>query len=114
MSSVASRYRPLADHLAALPPDVAAVTLPLSAIEALIGGPLPASARTSNWWTNSPTQHAARLWLAVGWRVTGREMRRLPATVTFARIDAASTPSSHAPYRPPAPLAGRGWLRRGS
>ena len=45
------------------------VTLSFAEIEAILGRPLPASARRHRaWWSNSETQTVPRQWLAAGWR----------------------------------------------
>ena len=82
-------YAPLADHLAARgAAGEWRVTLTFAAIEALLGRPLPATARESRrhrqWWqgnVNSP--HAWYGWQRVGWRV--ETVDRAAETVTFAR-----------------------------
>ena len=82
-------YAPLADHLAGR---AAAgewrVTLTFATIAALIGRPLPASARAANhyraWWhgrTGAP--HAWYGWQRGGWTVEAVD--RAAETVTFAR-----------------------------
>jgi len=78
-------WRPLAAHLAAQPSGVGRVTLTLPEIEALVGGPLPPSAGTQAAWMNAWGNARARLWLAAGWHVAARAMRRDPPAVTFAR-----------------------------
>lgn len=74
------RYRPLVQYLAALPADQARVRLSVAAIEALIGGPLPVSARaTPNYWRYS----LARQWAPLGF--TADLDRRDGGSVTFTR-----------------------------
>ncbi len=61
-----SRYRALADHLAACPAKELTLTFPET--EAILGTPLSASARSSrSWWIDARLAHA-RLWRALGWR----------------------------------------------
>ncbi len=64
-----SKYAALADHLRSL--SSLETRLSFADIEALIGGPLPESARKHRrWWGNSRTADShtwAHLWLAAGW-----------------------------------------------
>ena len=82
-------YAPLADHLAAhAAAGAACVTLPFAAIEALLGRPLPATARAARrhvpWWRgDAGAPHAWYGWQRVGWRV--ETVDRAAETVTFAR-----------------------------
>ncbi len=66
-----SRYARLAVYLQSLPQQQERAALTFEQIEALIGGPLPASARRHRaWWANDSVAHThSRLWLDVGWRV---------------------------------------------
>ena len=66
---MAAKYAPLTQYLAAQPG--ATVTLTFADIEALLGAPLPASARRrTDWWGNHiRSQSHTRAWTAVGWRV---------------------------------------------
>ena len=86
---IARVYAPLADHPAA---SRAAgewrVTLTFAAIEALLGRPLPATARVARrhrqWWHDGAFRpHAWYGWLRVGWQVEAIELAA--ETVTFAR-----------------------------
>ncbi len=89
MTTRATPYARLGDHLAAQPPRVDRVTLPFAAIEALLGRPLPPTARDPgwrgrNWWTRPDGQHYAwDGWVTVGWEVAAVD--RAAETVTFAR-----------------------------
>ena len=82
-------YAPLADHLAARgAAGEWRVTLTFAAIEALIGRPLPATARAlrghRSWWggqANLP--HAWYGWQRGGWTI--ETVERAAETVTFAR-----------------------------
>ena len=78
-------YQPLADFLAAQPPETAAVTLTLAEIAQLLGRPVPASAHTRAWWGNHPSSRRAPAWLAVGWRTQPPQSRQLPVRITFVR-----------------------------
>ncbi len=61
-----SRYRALADHLAMRAER--AITRTFAEIEAILGMPLSATARTSrSWWIDRASAHV-RLWDARGWR----------------------------------------------
>ena len=63
-----SKYAPLGDHLRKQ--TLGEIVLTISEIEALIGGPLPASAERPQWWanrTNPRTNHVQReAWRAAG------------------------------------------------
>jgi hypothetical protein len=65
-----SKYAPLQQHLASLDQDTWTATF--ADIEAVLGFPLPASARKHRaWWANDagPGQHPhAKAWLGAGWR----------------------------------------------
>ena len=91
-----SKYQPLADSLAALPADVARITLRLQQIEMLLGAPLPPSARSRAFWTNARSAWSgtvqARAWRRVGWRVAVFDYRA--ATVTFTRAGSAGEPAA--------------------
>ncbi len=86
------KYQPLADFLAAQPPETETVTLTLRAIEALVGQALPLSAHRREWSGNNPARHPARTWLGVGWRVTHAQVRQPPSAITFARTSRATLP----------------------
>jgi hypothetical protein len=62
-------YGPLVASLVALPPETASVTLTLAEVEAIIGAPLPPSARTRAWWWHAAHARQPRAWHRVGWRV---------------------------------------------
>jgi len=87
-------YQPIADHLAALPPEVLVVTLTLRAIETILREPLPRSASTAMWWSNAPSARPGRVWLTAGWRVAGHDFRRAVPTVTFTRATATGQPAA--------------------
>ena len=94
-----SKYQPLADYLAALPPETEAVTLTFPAIEALLGAPLPRSAVRTMFWTNARQPRGSlsqvRAVQGVGWRIGG--VRWAPGggrAVTFVR---AELPAGGAP-----------------
>jgi hypothetical protein len=106
------KYEPLRRYLLALPSEVTTVTLTLAEITAIIGGPLPATARLRPWWGNHPRASHSRAWLDAGWRVTGRDVRSALPTVTFTR--AASTPELSAPSRRRTPQAGPERRRSGT
>ena len=106
------KYQPLADYLAALPPELTRITLPLRQIEVVLGEPLPRQASTAVWWSNTPRLQHARAWMGAGWYVTARSLRSTPATITFER-GADSVPQPFAPRRRRAPQAGRARRRGG-
>ena len=82
-----SRYQPLADYLAALPPETGSVTLSFPAIEVILGKELPAGASTVAWWSTARAAHTPRPWLVAGWRTVGLRLRQTPRVVTFVRAD---------------------------
>lgn len=65
-----SKYDPLKLHLCSWHADRAPMTF--SQIEALLGFPLPRSAREHQaWWANTEGTHShARSWLGAGWRTS--------------------------------------------
>lgn len=78
---IPSRYQPLVDHLAAATGDE--VVLTFARIEALIGGPVPISARVhAGYWAGANTP-PARLLGAAGWRGT---IERSRTRVRFVRV----------------------------
>jgi hypothetical protein len=72
-SDAVSRYQALCDHLRAARGDV---PMGFAEIEAVVGAPLPASARRHRgWWSNNPTNSGAtRAWLAAGYRTAEVDM----------------------------------------
>jgi hypothetical protein len=83
------KYDPLRRYLAELPPEVETVTLSVAEIAAIVGAPLPATARTSRFWQNARQtwviSSQARAWQGAGWRVAGFDYRA--EAVTFVRVD---------------------------
>jgi hypothetical protein len=76
-----SRYRPLADHLAAS--TETDLTLTFAEIEAIIGGPLPVTAMVApSWWSNTTTDYTG-LWRALGWRA---HLEQRSHRVHFVRV----------------------------
>jgi hypothetical protein len=69
-----TRYVRLADHLRASGCDV--VTMQFAELEAVLGAPLPPSARRHRgWWSNNPSNSGAtRVWLAAGYRTADVDM----------------------------------------
>ena len=80
-----SKYQPLVDHLAAQPATVASLALTPAEVEALLGGPLPASAHGPSWWSPSDRHHT-RQWRRVGWRARTRTVAGQVVRVTFERL----------------------------
>ena len=78
------KYDPLTRYLADLAADE--VTLTFAEIEAIIGAPLPPSARTSNWWENTTEHVQAGAWVLAGWRMKRTHRRLDPPAVTFERV----------------------------
>jgi predicted transcriptional regulator len=81
-----SHYAPLALYLLNKPTNVEGENLTFKAIEEIIEGKLPASARqTRSWWANDSVGHVqSQQWLDVGWRVSYVDMKK--ETVLFTRI----------------------------
>ena len=77
-----SRYQPLADYLAGLPPETGRITLTFPEMEAILGGELPAGAAVRSWWEQLTRGPA---WRAAGWRLVGVRLRAGHEWVTFAR-----------------------------
>jgi hypothetical protein len=79
-----SKYAPLTTYLAGL--TVATVRLMLLEIEAIIDAPLPVSAWSSAFLSNSGETSQARAWRRVGWRTTREARRQWVDAVTFVRV----------------------------
>jgi len=81
-----SRYAPLAIWLQSQSANQDRVQHRFQDIEEIIGGELPASARTHrSWWANDSVGHVqSQQWLEVGWRVA--QINMTEEKVTFARI----------------------------
>jgi hypothetical protein len=95
-----SRYAALGRYLAAQ--SGARVALTLEQVEALVGGPLPASAGGRGWWCNyGRARPHARSWLDAGWRV--EEIRLRERLVAFVP---AGVPR-HPPRSQPTGRSGR-------
>ena len=78
------KYEPLGKYLSSQPAD--SCTLTFSDVEEIIGGRLPASARThQGWWGNDKTHVQARSWMHAGWKVTRHQLLRR-GHVHFTRI----------------------------
>lgn len=65
MPGLRGRYHALLDALDARPAEQATLRLPVTAIEELIGGPLPRTAAAPEFWTSSHT--ARKNWQRLGW-----------------------------------------------
>jgi hypothetical protein len=78
----AGRYLPLLHYLAALSPEQHAVTLSFVALEALVDGPLPRTARSAAaYWTSGPVARVN--WQRDGWTARLEHSGR---AVTFTRL----------------------------
>lgn len=86
-----SKYDPLFHHLSR---SHGAVELAFAEIEAILGFPLPKSARRhAAWWSNSGGTHVqSEAWLAAGYRT--EQVDRLSETIRFVpeRLDASPWP----------------------
>ena len=81
------KYRLLVAYLAALPPEMETELLTFPALEALLGGPLPRSARTRSFWENG-RRVAWVGWRPAGWRVYAVDLTPGEEAVSFARVGA--------------------------
>lgn len=81
-----SRYALLAIWLSKLTSKTKDITLQFDQIEAIIGGPLPPSAREHRaWWANDTVGHAqSKQWLDAGWRTS--YINLTDERVVFVRI----------------------------
>ena len=80
---VKGKYALLYGHLLALADDQWDATFP--EVEAVLGGPLPASARKHPaWWSNTTSLASGKSWLAAGWRT--RNVRIAEERVSFVRL----------------------------
>ena len=90
-SPMADQYAPLGDYLTRqAAAGLRQVVLPFAQLEvAILGHPLPPSARRSrHWWRNNGAQsHAWHGWLRAGWFVGAVSLAT--ETVTFTRRDEA-------------------------
>src|SRR5918996_170209 len=81
------KYDPLRDHLAGLPRGQNSITLSFARVEALLGEPLPPSARAyDDWWRGRARWRKViegRPWETVGWVVDDLDLRL--GIVTFRR-----------------------------
>ena len=103
MPQPSRKYQPLADYLAAHTGDE--VTLTFADIERIIDAPLPASAGTRKFWSNteSASNHASHTWQGVGWRTVVFDPRQ--RWVMFRRGTTGTPPAPaihHTRERPPA------------
>ena len=80
---VTDPYEPLRLYLASQSGEE--VTLTFTAIEALLGAPLPDGAWLRAWWGNTTGLPQARAWLRAGWQVRWVRRRGSEAAVTFTR-----------------------------
>ena len=79
-----SKYLPLSEWLSRQTHDER--RLGLAEIEAMLGSPLPRTARHANWWIGEAEKPQHRAWLDRGWRV--QDFDQAAGTVTFHRIRA--------------------------
>ena len=108
--SLPPKYAPLAAYLREQPPAVDRLTLTVTDVEAIIGAPLPASARDRAWWANTPQTAQARAWRSAGWRVASVQWRPrgpLERTATFVRVASETRASRSGRGRPPRPAEAR-------
>lgn len=91
-----TKYAPLTRHLAAR--KETRVQMSFAEIEALLGFPLPQSARTHRpWWANSGHGHVqARGWLAAGYQ--SQDVDLAAECLVFARLNAVAPPPQRHPF----------------
>ena len=82
-------YAPLRQLLLALPPAQDRVTLTFSAIEAVVGAPLPASAWSPDYWNRRTASTRPTVWTEAGFRA---RLDRATDTVVFYRADKETSP----------------------
>ena len=88
-SGAKGKYAPLQRHLLALTDDRWDATF--RDVEAVLGGPLPASARKHQaWWSNSTSLVSGRSWLAAGWRTSSVQIREEKVSFVRSGGEAAS------------------------
>lgn len=123
LDSSDSRYAALARYLRSRADSVADVSFSFEAVEAIIGGPLPAYARQHrSWWANDAVSHAQSLqWLEAGWRVrtvnvseervvfTRNQEREQRYIRFFSEVKAGLEKVEGFPLRHPSPN-GQSWL----
>lgn len=100
-----SRYAPLTAYLRGVGQPRVAMTF--EEIEALVGHPLPASARRHRaWWSNNPTNSVITwAWLAAGYKSEQVDMEA--GRLVFRREGEAG---ANTPEAPPAPFTDRATL----
>jgi hypothetical protein len=90
------KYRPLQEHLQALPASKDSVTLSFAEIERILGTKLPKSAyEFAPWWANQSYGSQAPAWLGAGFMAKGVSLGS--KSVTFRRESAARTKTNRKP-----------------
>lgn len=97
---IRGKYAPLFQHLSAL--DRAVWPATFTEVEAILGFPLPPSARKYQaWWENEDGNHSqARAWRAAGWRTSAVDLAA--GRLVFARESGGSTGARRVPAAPQA------------
>jgi hypothetical protein len=93
-----SKYAPLTDHLAARKQQTVAMSFP--ELEAVLGFPLPRSARKfREWWSNNPRNHTqATAWLKAGYKTRDVDFEK--GRLLFEKLN-ATEPETAKPGRHP-------------
>ncbi|MCE5237622.1 hypothetical protein LLH23_03930 [bacterium] len=97
------KYGPLTEHLQRLPGSQQEITLAFAEIEAIIGTPLPPSAREHRaWWGNekSPSAPQKVAWQAAGWAVAKAQLPDERVVFVRTRADRHSAQTSTAVVMP--------------
>ena len=85
-----TKYRPLYEHLAGLPPAARHVLHSFEQIERILGARLPPSAHHHQaWWSNGSNPKPlveARAWLAAGWRTEDVAEHQPKEQMVFVRV----------------------------
>jgi hypothetical protein len=90
-----SRYSPLSDYLMNRPPEELELAFSFQDLEGLLGGDLPASAKSDRtWWANTLRSNHGRRWLQAGWKVGQIDLTG--ERVTFMRVDGEAVPGRQA------------------
>lgn len=92
-SGAKGKYAPLRRHLLALTDDRWDATF--RDVEAVLGGPLPASAlRRHAWWSNTTTLVSGKAWLAAGWRTSNVQIREEKVSFVRSGGERGASPAS--------------------
>ncbi len=81
-----SKYEPLFDHLAYLPPHMKRTLLTFDEIEAILQARLPLTAlKREQWWANDATHAQAQAWMLAGWETSDAANNLRKRRMVFVR-----------------------------